>query len=486
MLCRLLAGLLITSRRLAVLTQASTVVWNSPTPGDRFSSGDTIIGKWQTPEKVVSPSFGLCTAGENDCGATVWPEVKESAGYYLVSLAVPNVNKESAYYLQMKDDFSHTYSSPIFTLTSYLQNENNPAAVPPDVVVHPQSGSDQAPMSSVTTPSPNGAANSPNPAPADPAAPPALGPSSVPHPVATPGPLVAAAHGAPPAAALAVPLSLAGAIIVLAGGLALHHRRRLAAEKERAREKLARSTSRLRFTGLALNLGSGRGSGVYKGADDVEVDVEKALFARGGALFRGGGGFFPDHATDAHHSQVAGGAAPLYPYDAPEPRQRTRQLAVDLLPTLGYRRPRPPPPPLSSSSATSSLRRGYFSDVDRNRSRGSGSSNGSGGGSLWRSLSTSRHRRKATPPSTLASLSMTESVTSEVLSSYLPSPDFVDQGHRGHGAGDFEFENVPLSPLPPPPLHTRDGTAEPDDPRMKELRGVYEAVARALGSTRVG
>lgn len=87
MLCRLLASfLLVTSRRLAVLAQASAVVWSSPAPGDRFSSGDTIIGKWQTPEKVVSPSFGLCTAGENDCGAMVWPEVKESAGYSLVSL----------------------------------------------------------------------------------------------------------------------------------------------------------------------------------------------------------------------------------------------------------------------------------------------------------------------------------------------------------------------------------------------------------------
>ena len=64
MLCRLLVGFfLVTSRRLAVFAQASAVVWSSPTPSDRFSSGDTIIGKWQTPEKVVSPSFGLCTAG---------------------------------------------------------------------------------------------------------------------------------------------------------------------------------------------------------------------------------------------------------------------------------------------------------------------------------------------------------------------------------------------------------------------------------------
>ncbi|KAF8261531.1 hypothetical protein EI94DRAFT_1810153 [Lactarius quietus] len=479
MLCRLLTGfLLVTSRRLAVLAQASAVVWSSPAPGDRFSSGDTIIGKWQTSERVVSPSFGLCTAGENDCGTTVWPEVKESAGYYLVSLAVPNVNNESAYYLRMKDDFGHTYSSPIFTLTSYLQNENKPAAVPPDVAQPPQSESDQAPMSS-----PNG---SPNPAPVDPVAPPAPGPSSaaVPHPVATSGPLVAAAHSAPPTAALAVPLSLAGAIIVLAGGLALHHRRRLAAEKERAREKLARSTSRLRSTGLALNLGGG---GIYKGADDADVDVEKALFARGGALFRGGsGGFFPDHAADACYSRAAAGTAPLYPYYVPEPRRQTRHLALDLLPTRWYRRPRPPPPPLSSSSASPSLRHGYrdVGIADRSRRsrhiRGSGSSNG--GGSLWRSLSISRHRRKVVPPS-VASPSMTESVTSEVLPSYLPSPDFVDRSHPSQGAGDFEFEDVPLSP---PPLHTREEAAEPDDSRMKELRGVYEAVSRALGSTHVG
>jgi hypothetical protein len=431
--------------------------------------------------------------------------------------AVPNVNKESAYYLRMKDDFGHTYSSPIFTLTceqlrfvllpffapsfsikennkkprsdirnarffftliAYLQNENNPAAVPPDVAQQPQSVSDQAPISS-----PNGSANSSNPAPSlpgDPTVPsPAPGPSyaAVPHPVATSGPLVAAAHSAPPTAALAIPLSLAGAIIVLAGGLALHHRRRLAVEKERAREKLARSTSRLRSTGLALNLGScGRGGGgIYRGVD--ETDVEKALFARGDALFGGGAdGSFPDHAVDAYYSHAAAGPAPLYPYYAPEARQRTRHLAVDLLPGLGYRRPRPPPPPLPSS-ASSSLHRGY---VDRNRSRGSGSRNG--GGSLWRSLSISRHRRKVPPPSTLASSpSMTESVTLEVLPSYFPSPDFVDHGHRGLGAGDFE--NVPLSP---PPLHTRDEAAEPEDPRMKDLRGVYEAVARALGSTRSG
>lgn len=83
-------------------------------------------------------------------------------------------------------------------------------------------------------------------------------------------------------------------------------------------------------------------------------------------------------------------------------------------------------------------------------------------------------------------------MTSEVLPSYLPSPQFdgpttADHAHAGeHGAtsvGDLGFENVPLSPPLPPPLHTRGEAADPDDVRMKELRGVYEAVARALGST---
>ena len=342
---------------------------------------------------------------------------------------------------------------------------------------------------------PNGSANSSGPALVDPGGPPlapGTGSATVPPPVATSGPLVAAAHSAPPTAALAVPLSLAGAIIVLAGGLALHHRRRLAAEKEHARDKLARSTSRLRSTGLALNLGSS-GGGIYRGADDVDVDVEKALFARGGALFqRGGGGLYSDHATDAYYPRAAAGTAPLYPYYTPEVRHQTRHLALDLLPTLGYRRPRPPPPPLSPSSTSSSLHRG-FRDVgctDRSRSRnhirGSGSSSSNGSSFLWRSLSNSRHRRKDVPPSILASSpSMTESVTSEVLPSYLPSPKIVHQGHHGQGTGNLDFENVPLSPLPPPPLHTREEAAEPDDTRMKELRGVYEAVARALGSTRV-
>ncbi|KAH9994474.1 hypothetical protein BJV77DRAFT_307569 [Russula vinacea] len=100
-------------------SEAYSVVWSSPAPGDRFGPGDTIVGEWQvTPQKVVSPSFRLCAGGEDGCGATVWPEVvEESEGSYYASLTAPTVSTESGYYLQMKDDFGHAFSSPIFNIT---------------------------------------------------------------------------------------------------------------------------------------------------------------------------------------------------------------------------------------------------------------------------------------------------------------------------------------------------------------------------------
>ena len=62
-------------------------------PGDRFGSGDTITGEWQTTQNVISPSFKLCEGSEGGCGATVWPEVVvESADYYHVSLCVRRVS----------------------------------------------------------------------------------------------------------------------------------------------------------------------------------------------------------------------------------------------------------------------------------------------------------------------------------------------------------------------------------------------------------
>ncbi|KAH9982091.1 hypothetical protein BGW80DRAFT_2871 [Lactifluus volemus] len=208
-------------------SSSSSIVWSSPAPGDRFEPGDTIIGKWQAQPQVVSPSFRLCEGGENGCGATVWPEVKESAGSYLVSVTAPNVTSESAFYLQMKDDFGHGYSSPIFNLTRDSPTRScRPISVPPSaaLVFLLSNNGRRCPCSSSSS--------------ASPVHRPKLRTTT------TSEPLVAAVHNAPPAAALAVPLSLAGAIILLAGGLALHHRRQLAAERKLARENSCVATTR--------------------------------------------------------------------------------------------------------------------------------------------------------------------------------------------------------------------------------------------------
>jgi hypothetical protein len=321
------------------------------------------------------------------------------------------------------------------------------------------------------------------------------------------GPLVVAAHNAPPTAALAVPLSLTGAIVLIAGGLLVHHRRQLAAERVRCSVQLATSTGANAATtttassesthnlppaGLGVDLGGGHtatsatssrdnGSDRYSYCGDAE---KAALFVR--ALFRGGCSD-RHHVYDAYHDRRSD--APSV-QAAPEPRLRTRQL--DLLArefsTHTCRRPHPS----SSSSPSPSSYRGIFGNRHSVWRSGSTNTYKGGASSLWRSLSIAR-RKVATPSTVLASPALTESVgsiTSEVLPSYLPSPNFDGAAAQGraseHGAstGDLEFVNVPLSPPPPPPLHTREEAVEPDNSRLRELRDVYEAVAHALESVR--
>lgn len=324
------------------------------------------------------------------------------------------------------------------------------------------------------------------------------------------GPLVAAAHNAPPTAALAVPLSLTGAIVLIAGGLLLHHRRQLAAERVRCNAQLAAnatitttpsssgSTPNPHPVGLASHLGDGRigttTSGTDKGGDrhNHHGDAEKAaLFVR--ALCRGDSSE-RHHAYGAYHDR-----RPDAPYaqGAPEPRLRTRQLDLVTREFSTHTRRRPHPSSSSSSSSPSSSPshpssyRGIFGNCHSVRRSGSTKTHNGGASSLWRSLSIAR-RKLVTPSTSLASPALTESagsVTSEVLPSYFPSPNFdgaAPQREFEHCArtSDLGFVNIPLSPPLPPPLHTRGEAVEPDDSRMRELRGVYEAVAHALGGVR--
>ncbi|KAI0286614.1 hypothetical protein BGY98DRAFT_941004, partial [Russula aff. rugulosa BPL654] len=173
---------------------------------------------------------------------------------------------------------------------------------------------------------------------------------------------------------------------------------------------------------------------------------------------------------------------------APEPRQRTREPGLLSREFTARPRPRPRAHPSPSASSYRALwdRRYTLRRSTRSSNDNTNTNSGGGGGSLWRSLSfAARHKKvlppapTATSPSALNSPTMTvvtTSVTSEVLPSYLPSPQF-------DGPTAAPMLAWSTASLPPPPLHTRGEASDPDDSRMKELRGVYEAVARALGST---
>lgn len=67
-------------------SSALHVAWISPGPSDVYGPGDVIVGKWQSEQKVVSPSFRLCSGAHGGCGDTVWPAVAESAGSYVISV----------------------------------------------------------------------------------------------------------------------------------------------------------------------------------------------------------------------------------------------------------------------------------------------------------------------------------------------------------------------------------------------------------------
>jgi|SRR5882762_984634 len=93
----------LTSWLLAVLhlTQRTlgNVTWTSPSNGDVFGPGDTIVGKWSSPRVVLSPTFRLCFSdsvnngiGARDpeigCGLHMSPDVETSGNSYLILLSV--------------------------------------------------------------------------------------------------------------------------------------------------------------------------------------------------------------------------------------------------------------------------------------------------------------------------------------------------------------------------------------------------------------
>ncbi|KAF9489174.1 hypothetical protein BDN71DRAFT_1512377 [Pleurotus eryngii] len=277
-------------------THTQPVEWSNPVAGTSFISGDVIKGGWTASPAVVSPSFRLCayagntkdrkresgseSAGNSDvlrsCGAAIWPAVKgDDDRVYTVSMIAPTVATELEYFIRMEDNFSNVYISPVFALSPKLHTASSnksseseaatdgaanitalaplavpssapaPPVVPPPVdnpqypITAPNLGSNPPPSSDVSPPPPSSKPAATAPAPITPARP-AVAPYG---PTALGTPSFLAAHSTPPVAAIAVPASIAGAIILLAAVLSLD--RYMKQRRLRMSEKEALSTKSL-------------------------------------------------------------------------------------------------------------------------------------------------------------------------------------------------------------------------------------------------
>ncbi|KAI0327320.1 hypothetical protein GY45DRAFT_1149455 [Cubamyces sp. BRFM 1775] len=295
---------------LASAADAPNVTWIAPSDGDSYASGDTIVGRWTSDDTVVSPSFRICvtgggksvsarsshghdgddsgddsgddgdggddddgndtnedggSAGDGDdsesgsCGEAVWPTIGQSEdGSHFIHLSLPNVTSVAQCYLEMVDNFGDKMVSPTFSFggSTDAQSTDTAASASDD------SQSDSSGASSPTATSP-ASIDSSSPA----SNPSGTGLGAV---LQTPNapqtlPSLDESHVPVPTAAYAVPLSLVGSVILAAGGLSVHQRRKLKNERLQEQASLAQAQqkrggplsrhSTLSFAGF-MNLGS--------------------------------------------------------------------------------------------------------------------------------------------------------------------------------------------------------------------------------------
>ena len=85
-------------------TNALNVTWISPASGDVYGPGAYILGEWQAPAAIDSPSFQLCMDtggtgpdqqnGNDVCGSPVQPTVQQDAdsgAYQIITGQIPPV-----------------------------------------------------------------------------------------------------------------------------------------------------------------------------------------------------------------------------------------------------------------------------------------------------------------------------------------------------------------------------------------------------------
>lgn len=216
----------------------------------------------------------------------------------------------------------------------------------------------------------------------------------------------AVTHNQPPTLALAIPLSIVGAILLAALVLACHHRRKLAAD--RANEAILlrdaeRSVSVQGFGGFhgqaALDELSRRSSLVSSESTrfnekaplpKLDMDVEKALLISALLTKMNGPS---DSPADTRPSSIRTSLPPPSPPREPEPRASTRQpFPAHLIPGLSLNREIPAPSAMPYQSV------------------------------LSRSQSQKLYQSGLESAPSLATIPESASITSDVLSSYLTSP----------------------------------------------------------------
>ncbi|KAI0666222.1 hypothetical protein C8Q78DRAFT_1109179 [Trametes maxima] len=304
--------------------EAANVTWISPSDGDNYASGDTLVGRWSSDKAVVSPSFRMCVTdhgsqvssrgnsgddeedgednddrgddhgsagggggsdndddddnnGDGSCGATMWPTVEHSDGSYFVHMfqhvyelrSLPNVTSSAHCYLLMVDNFGVKMSSPTFSFgDTPAAGEASPTDDTP--TTPPASASDPS-----ATSTPSSAVN-----------------AGMQNPAATPQPpaILDESRMPVPTAAYAVPLSLVASVIVAAGGLSVHQRRKLRTERLQEQETLKRRGALSRHSTLSLGgflkLGARTGSSTSAAAEEESESFRRGHRRQGALVAR--------------------------------------------------------------------------------------------------------------------------------------------------------------------------------------------------------
>ncbi|KAL4244590.1 hypothetical protein ABKN59_010885 [Abortiporus biennis] len=193
------------------------VTWLSPSSGETYTPGQSIIGKWMTSQSLSNPAFRLCSADgafaddPEACGQAIWPPVQQTNSSYQVSLAVPDVSTTSEFYLIMEDNRGNTFSSPVFSLSSSHQE-------PSQSPERSEAQNEDAPSLQSFSPLDNINAE-------------VAAPEPVAAPPSTTSPLLSQNRIPIPVAAYAVPLAVAGIIILVGLIVLIVQRRKLHLER---------------------------------------------------------------------------------------------------------------------------------------------------------------------------------------------------------------------------------------------------------------